>query len=361
MGAGGFYTPGAMAYDAAVVGGGLVGAACAYRLASEGCRVALFEARRFLREASWAAAGLLTPLHPAQYPAALHPLLREGPAEHERLARELAERFGAEVQLWTSGMVVVGEDARALETWYGPGSARAVEASREEPLLRRPTPATLFPGVRQVRNDLLGQALLDAARALGADLFEFAPVERLVPGGVVVGGRTHAARATVLCAGPWSGRLRAGVRLEPVRGQILLYRAEGRRIVVFADGSYSVPRRGGLLLFGSTLERAGFDGRPTREACEGLERRAEELLGLRRRALLAAWAGLRPATPNLLPCLGRDPGRPDLILACGHYRNGVLLAPGTARIVTDLVAGRRPPYDLAPFAPPPWSDDLSYA
>jgi glycine oxidase len=137
-----------------------------------------------------------------------------------------------------------------------------------------------------------------------------------------------------------------------VRGQILLYRGSLRRMTVFPDGEYVVPRRGGRLLFGSTLEHAGFDPRPTREACAHLAERARELLGLDPGDQLAAWAGLRPGTQELLPYIGRDPRRPDLLHASGHYRNGILLAPLTARIVADLACGRDPGHDLGPFAPP---------
>jgi glycine oxidase len=120
-------------------------------------------------------------------------------------------------------------------------------------------------------------------------------------------------------------------------------------MVVFPGGEYAVPRRGGVLLFGSTLERAGFDSRPTREACEALALRAGEVLGLRPGDLLAMWAGLRPGTASGLPFLGPDPDQERLIHASGHYRNGILLAPLTARTVVSLVLGRPPGLDLDPF------------
>lgn len=342
-----------MRFDAVVVGGGLIGASVAYRLAREGRRVALYEAGRLMREASWSAAGLLTPLHPTAYPAPLHPLLREGIPAHERLAAELKTRFDLEYGLWRSGMLVMGDQARALADWYGPGRFRRVDARAEEPLVRVAGEATLFEDVLQIRNDLFGRALLEAAAALGAELHEHARVEELPPGGVRVGGRRVEARATIVCAGAWVTDLVPSLRVEPVRGQILLYRGLGRRIVVFEGGEYAVPRRKGVILFGSTLERVGHDCRPTEPACAGLARRAEELLGLPPAELLAVWAGLRPATESLLPAIGQVPGREELIMAAGHYRNGILLAPLTAELVADLVAGRTPAFDLAAFRPPP--------
>ena len=92
--------------------------------------------------------------------------------------------------------------------------------------------------------------------------------------------------------------------------------------------------------------------RPTEDACGRLAAQADELLGLAPGDQLAAWAGLRPGTRSSLPYMGPDPERPDLIYACGHYRTGILLAPLTARLVTDLVTGREPAFDLAAFLPP---------
>ena len=122
-----------------------------------------------------------------------------------------------------------------------------------------------------------------------------------------------------------------------------------KRMAIFQGGEYAVPRRDGLILFGSTLEKAGYDARPTEEAYTRLAARAEELLGLSRASLLAAWAGLRPGTAHLLPYLGPDSRRSDLVHASGHYRNGILLAPLTAGIVADLVSGRPAAYELSSF------------
>jgi glycine/D-amino acid oxidase-like deaminating enzyme len=101
-------------YDVVIVGGGIVGAACADRLAGEGHSVCLLEAGEFLRESSWAAPGVLHPIHPLSYPAALHPLLRAGPAEFPPLAADLARRTGIDVGLTTPGVVVTGDQVPAL-------------------------------------------------------------------------------------------------------------------------------------------------------------------------------------------------------------------------------------------------------
>lgn len=344
-----------MGYDVVVVGGGLIGAACADALAGDGHKVALFEAGSFVREASWAGGGILHPIHPWRYPEPLHPLLRAAPAAHVECAADLLERTGHDVELLASGVLVMGAELDRLAAWCGDEVPHErLDAAVAEPEISVSGDALLLPEARQVRNQRLARAFLEGARLRGAELFDHTPVIETGSGGLRTARGQVAAGCTVVCAGAWAAQLVPDLDVEPVRGQILLYETEPgtyRHVVIFASGEYLVPRKDGRVLFGSTLERAGFDSRPQQEACERLAGRAEQLAGLAPEQLRAAWAGLRPATPSQLPYLGRHPGRMELILACGHYRNGILLAPLTGRIVADLVAGRDPCVDLAPYLP----------
>ena len=339
-----------MTFDVAIVGGGLVGAACADALAGEGLTVRLVEAGPFAREASWAGAGILHPIHPWNYPDALQPLLRAAPAAHLHAAPDLLERTGIDVELERSGLLVMGDSLGRLEDWCGRDvPQRRVRAEAEIPGPGAAGEGLLLPDALQVKNHRLARAFLEGARRRGARLDAWTRVEALSPGSIETTRGRIAAGQVVLCAGAWSAGLRPGLAIEPVRGQILLYRGTLPRMVVFPDGEYAVPRRGGRVLFGSTLERVGFDARPTEETYDRLAERAERLLGLRRKDLLAAWAGLRPGCDRGLPYIGRDPEREGLVHACGHYRNGILLAPLTARIVADVVLERPAPFDMAPF------------
>jgi glycine oxidase len=339
-------------YDAAIVGGGLVGAACADALAGEGLRVCVLDRGPLGREASWAAAGILHPIHPWQYPAVLHPLLRRSPALHAACAADLYERTGIDVEFERSGMVVVEEDLEPLARWCAPEIRfERVDAGAVEPTLRPGKAALLLPEAAHVRNHRLVRAFLEGARRRGADLRPFSPVWSIGRGHIVVPDGRIVVSAVVLCAGAWSAQLCGDLAIEPVRGQMLLYGPESgvplRHMVIFEGGAYAVPRRDGRILFGSTIERVGFDPKPTKTACKRLIEQAEALLGLAEKHLEAAWAGLRPATSDGLPYIGIAGNRGDLVLACGHYRNGVLLAPSTAKGVTDLVIGREPDADFS--------------
>ncbi|MGH0028791.1 MAG: NAD(P)/FAD-dependent oxidoreductase, partial [Myxococcota bacterium] len=141
--------------------------------------------------------------------------------------------------------------------------------------------------------------------------------------------------------------------VEPVRGQILSLEAPpGCGPMLVDEHLYLVPKRDGRLVVGATEERVGFDDRVTAEGVAALLRDAFALApSLADRAFLEAWSGLRPATPDGLPIIGPAPGLPGLLLACGHYRNGVMLSPVTGELVADLVHGRPLPDDAAAFDP----------
>jgi glycine oxidase len=150
----------------------------------------------------------------------------------------------------------------------------------------------------------------------------------------------------VLCGGSWSARL-GKLQVAPQKGQLLLLDEPAPAQVIFGGGGYAVPR-GDQTLVGATSEDAGFDSTPTAEGQEQLLNIAAAL-GCETRKVIDHWAGLRPVTPDGLPILGQL--AKDTFVATGHYRNGVLLTPMTARVVAALVLGETPPVDLLPFAP----------
>jgi glycine oxidase len=183
--------------------------------------------------------------------------------------------------------------------------------------------------------------------------------EGRVTGVLSADGAAHPAGAVVVAAGAWSGTL-AGPGLapppsEPVRGQIVAFAAPGLiRHVLHGGTCYLVPRSDGRVLAGSTMERAGFDRRVTAEGLAHLATAALALVpGLAPAAFHRAWAGLRPAAPDSLPIIG-PAAVPGLHYACGHLRNGIVLAPLTARAIVGMLRGEGAVVDgidLGPFSP----------
>jgi glycine oxidase len=167
-------------------------------------------------------------------------------------------------------------------------------------------------------------------------------------------GARHHARRVVLAAGAWVGQIsgsRFAAAVTPARGQLVSYSSAPLRHVVYGPRGYVVPR-GDHAIGGSTMENVGFDAGTTTEGIEKVRAASEEICPpLALSGEPRAWAGLRPVTPDMLPILGIDPERPSLIYACGHSRNGVLLAPLTGDIIADLVTGTPLRHDLSQFRP----------
>src|SRR6185437_10801109 len=140
--------------------------------------------------------------------------------------------------------------------------------------------------------------------------------------------------------------------VQPVRGQMMAFESDAVRHVICGAGGYLIPRTGGITVAGGTMEHAGFEVETTVDGIESIRARAVTLCpALASAPIHSTWAGLRPITPDLLPIIGADPERPRLIYACGHSRNGILLAPLTAQVVADLVTGTASRYDLSRFRP----------
>lgn len=356
--------------DVAIVGGGVIGCACAWFLAREGLSVTLLERDDVAARASGAAAGMLLPFGEADGEG---PFLRWGArslALFPELCAELRERSGIDPELEACGALHVAADeagASALRDkvrrlaehgleWLDASAARAAEPRLGEGLLG----AAFSPGESHVRSPLLTRALAAAAAELGARVESGVSVTGLLRAGSRVEGvETDAGRrpagVVVLCAGAWSGGLAPfALPVEPLRGQILSLdgpRPPLRRMLL-ADDVYLVPKRDGSVAAGATVERSGFDCRVTAAGMQQLLSAAMRLAPVLAQARFRdAWAGLRPATPDGLPAIGPAPGLPGLVVATGHFRNGVLLAPVTGRLVTDLVLGKAPPEDAAVFRP----------
>lgn len=351
--------------DVLVIGGGLVGCSVAYECAKRDLSVVVAERGEAGRGASWAAAGILTPIHLADYPPALVDLCAAAQASYEAWTTEVRAESGIDPEFRRDGMLVLAtDDAEDLEVdkllaWkkaYGQPYELldAMGAARVEPHANPAIRRALFlPDIAQVRNNRLVRAVVAAATRRRVVVLEKTEVvDLLVDGRQVVGARTTdgpvRATWTVLAAGAWSRpiaeRVGLDVRVDPVRGQMLLTRlAEGRLArMVLCGEQYVVPRADGRVLIGSTTERVGFDASVTLDGVRLLAERAARMVpALARAPLEAFWAGLRPGSPDRTPYLGPVPDLPGLLFACGHFRNGILLGPITGRLIAQHIAGER--------------------
>jgi glycine oxidase len=338
----------------AIIGGGIIGLSIGWRLAAAGCSVDVFERDAAGRGASWAAAGMLAAVietEPAE--EGLLPLSCRSRDLWPDFARELEAASGQEIGYRDEGTLVVAltrDDAEQLRfnydlqqrlgldvEWLAPG-----EALRREPALAPRLAAACFsPRDHQVDNRRVVTALAEAFRRAGGTLHEQAAIEGIdieagVARGVVLAGEHRPADVVVLAAGAWSREI-AGLPpsalppVRPIKGQMLSVwmppAAPLLRHVVWGPRTYLAPRREGKLVVGATVEERGFDAALT----------AGGVLAL----LEAAW-------PDDAPILGPSAVE-GLVLACGHHRHGILLAPVTAEAIADLVLTGEVPETIRAF------------
>lgn len=354
--------------DFVVVGGGLIGGLTALELRRAGASVLLLERGQLGRESSWAGGGILSSLHPWRAPEPLSALVEWSQAAWPALAESLASS-GVDPQWTRSGMLALEpESVDEAHRWAARKGVRleiveGPHARELEPALRmREEPAIWLPDIAQIRNPRLIAALTAALAAAGVEVRPATEVtairtQRDRAAGVETSEEFIPAERVVVAAGAWSEPLLRplGVHFDiaPVRGQMILFRAQPdvvRRIVLHGD-RYLVPRRDGRILAGSTLERVGYDKSTTEEALRTLLAAAVELApALADYSIEHHWAGLRPSSPQGIPYIGEHPGCAGLYINAGQFRNGVVTAPASVRLLADLALGRPPILDPSPYA-----------
>lgn len=363
--------------DVVIVGGGVIGLAIARELALRGVHeVCLIERATLGREASFAAAGMLLPQVEADTEDDFFNLACKSRDLYPAFAKALHEETGVDVELDTTGTLYLAfneHDQKEIEKRYRwqTRAGLAVEllstaAARElEPCISESAVGALrFPNDIQVENRRLLSALTNSVNSLGIELLTETNVESLViERSRVTGVQTNrgqiACGSLVIAAGTWSSFLLQSSgcpdpAVQPVRGQMVCLEANPQltRHVLYSPRAYLVPRHDGRLLAGSTSENAGFAKRVTAGGISSILQNTHEISpAIATLPIVDTWAGLRPRPADGLPVLGACGEIDGLFYATGHYRNGILLAPLTAELITEsIVAGVTSPL-LAPFSP----------
>ena len=350
-----------------IIGGGVIGLSIARELHKQGLRrITLVEKGVCGEEASSAAAGMLSPQVEADEPSAFFDLCCASRDLYPVFADELLNETGINVELDRTGTLYlafndedVTEIRKRVEWQTKIGLSVEIFAENEirhiEPVVSKNAhAASFFPNDGQVENRKLISALKCYADINGIEIRENIQVEKLIVldgpvTGAESGDQVITAEITVIATGAWTSLIKLGpidmpVKVEPVRGQMIAFRPVERlfRHVLCSSSGYMVPRLDDRILAGSTSEKVGFDKTVSEAAALTLKEMAFEMVpDLADLQITDQWAGLRPFAYDCLPVLGSIDGFENLFFATAHYRNGILLAPLTAKLVADKLVSNK--------------------
>lgn len=357
--------------DFLIIGGGVIGLSIARELRRRGtARITILERGRVGMEASWAAAGMLAPQAEADRADEFFELCSESNRMYPQFAAELLNETGVDIELDRTGTLYLAfsekdsEELQKRHEWQTAAGLAVEQISASEIRKREPlvTPevrdSLFFPNDGQVENRKLVEALTACCRGNEIGISEGSPVNSIiVDGGQAVAVDTAAGRISaghiILAAGAWTSLIDLGGRklnvpVRPIRGQMISFSTDAGRFrrVIYSHRGYIVPRADGRVLAGATVEDVGFDKDTTESGLRTLRDAAAEIApGFAAVRPSESWAGLRPFAGDGLPVLGDVPHFENLTIATGHYRNGILLAPITGKLIADhLIGGRRSQY-----------------
>lgn len=359
-----------------IIGGGVIGLAIARELHKKGIsQITVLERGNIGKEASYAAAGMLAPHAETDKFDDFFFLCDESNKLYPQFAAELLDETGIDIELDKNGTLYlafseagVAELRHRFEWQRGAGlqveHLSAQETRQAEPFVSPDVLESLFfPNDWQVENRKLLHALEKYAEFNKICIYENKEVKQLlIENRKIVGAETDTekffAEKVILATGAWTSFLRAEnlvmPPVKPIRGQMIAFQTAKRLFqrVIYSSRGYLVPRLDGRVLAGATVEDAGFDKSVTTEGIDFLRENAFEIApSLVNLEITEKWAGFRPFAADGLPILGSFPGMENLILATAHYRNGILLAPLTAKILAEKTVENKDSNYLKIFSP----------
>ena len=346
-------------WDVIIIGGGIIGLSLSIALRKRGATVLIVERGEPGREASHAAAGMLADF-PLEMPPALQALASASARMYPEFVHELQDESGISADLRDQGTILLATPEQLREhPALITESPLPSPLSELEPELGHVNLPAVYLKERSVDPRHVTAAAVAAARHRGVDFSSGDQVLAVEVGdGKATGVRTNktrfAAGTVINCAGAWAGQIGPhAFPTRPVKGQMLCVAMPDKNLlrhVVRTPEVYLIPRSDGRLLIGATQEEAGYDKQTVPETIQKLRAAAMNLVPkLADARILEAWAGLRPGTPDALPILGVT-NTPGYFVATGHFRDGILLAPVTARVMAQIVTGRPPQFGVSPFS-----------
>lgn len=346
--------------DFTIIGSGINGLLTARELIKAGASVTIIEKGQLSREASWAGGGILLPIYPWRQDQAITELVKISIKLYPSLNAELLSQTGIDPEWTQCGLLITKNlDIEQSKSWCQnnqiaclPARKDQLEAFRTETLN-----PTWLPEIAQVRNPRLLKALIHDLKSKKVSFIENCSLQNLhvshqhIDAITTTNGKTPI-NQLILTTGAWTGELWRNIfgssqsdlpEIYPVKGQILLFDAEPELLshMILDDDRYLIPRRDGKILAGSTVETVGFNKETTEDAKQQLYDFATRLLpDLTAYPATHHWAGVRPGTHLGVPYIDKHPEIDNLHINAGHFRNGLVMAPASAKLLTDLILNR---------------------
>lgn len=352
-----------------VVGGGVIGLFTAYQFLEHGIQVTLIDRQAFGRESSWAGGGIVSPLFPWRYPQAITDLSSISQKLYPAILQKMQQDTGLDPELISSGMLVLGDYLDEQPQHWA--ESNGINMQRvDQSLIHLLAPEISedyhrgywFPEVQQVRNPRLVQVTVAYLQKTDAQLIENQPVTGLlttqgrVNGVSTVSGDFHA-DAVVIAGGAWtSGIIQQHpmtTQIRPIKGQMLLLKGKPGVVkrITLSEDRYIIPRKDGRVLVGSTTEDVGYD----KSVCDNtrqilLDYALQTIPALKDFEIEHHWSGLRPCSSNEIPVIAEHPSLDGLFINSGHYRNGLVMAPASAQLLTEIMLGKTTCTATEPYA-----------
>lgn len=347
-----------------VIGGGIIGLSTAFAAAKAGFTVTLLEADPDYPPCSWVAGGILSALLPWQYRPAVHALIERSQAAYQDWVQELVALGGLNPEYRADGLLILPAfDSQQVSKWQranrsvvnnvAPTEIAAGVAALGE--------ALWLPHVAHIRSNRLLTAARQAAVNLGVRIESKVVLSLKKNAQRVLGAVTPTgdvlSDVTIIAAGAWTPNLLskkdgAGLNIQPMRGQMLLFAAPAQpRPIIYQNGFYLITRADGSVLAGSTVEDVGYALQTTEEAAQTLYAKAIALLPELKAAVVTHhWAGLRPGSPDNIPTIAPHPLLENLYINSGHFRYGITMAPASAEIIVNYMREHPQVIDVTPYS-----------
>ncbi len=337
--------------DCLVIGGGVIGMFTARELALRGLSVSLFDKGLLGMESSWAAGGILSSMRIwSEHPFSAE-LSNEGKACYADLVEELKEQTGIDAEYYRSGLLMINEsDVEHTRQWAGKKQVSYYDNHEDYPKnMHIPAYSIFLPEIAQLRVPRLLKALHASLIKLGVSIFENTAITGMdikegICKSIQAGSETYYADSFIISAGAWSEQVlginNEQVAIKPVLGQMLCVKFDEQRLetMVLDGGHYFIPRKDGHVLIGSTMEDVGFTKETSQSARNNLMEWARALWpDVAKAEFIKHWSGLRPATDNGKPYLGKLKDHENVYINAGHFRKGILQAPVCARKIAEML------------------------